>query len=144
MIDHQSELSNHFADLYFIPGVPELMSVNAAVKKVNKVDGNTPFAEVLKLAARPASYDNADVRAQSLQKLKQLLWPNQGKLQELIVGGERAHAIITKLVNLLVRFTADPDPEVVLLAGECLGHVGAVDPGRLQQAEDLSRNLVKY
>ncbi len=157
MIEREREVreSGCFPRLYFIPGgSPELAEVNAAVRRANGVDEGTPFAAVLRLAAGAAADENAEVRAQTMHKLKQLLWPNQARLQELIVGKrasgeqeeqeveETSDPLVTTLVELLVRSAGDPDAEVAALAGECLGHIGAVDPGRLQPAEDLAENLV--
>jgi len=39
--------------------------------------------------------------------------------------------VISQLVTVLLRGCQDVNPEVRLLCGECLGELGAIDPGRL-------------
>lgn len=45
--------------------------------------------------------------------------------------------VISSLVSVLLKGCQDSSPEARLLCGECLGELGAVDPGRL----DLSHTL---
>ena len=61
----------------------------------------------------------------------QLIWLNQCRIQGLIMSGDRVDPVVTSLVDSLFSATRDSDGRVVLLAGECLGLIGAVDPGRL-------------
>lgn len=50
-------------------------------------------------------------------------------------ASEAVEPVISSLVSVLLRGCQDSSPEARLLCGECLGELGAVDPGRL----DLSR-----
>lgn len=40
--------------------------------------------------------------------------------------------VISQLVTVLLNGCQDTSPEARLLCGECLGELGAIDPGRLE------------
>ncbi len=48
---------------------------------------------------------------------------------------------MTKLIKLLLGSTRDSDHTVVHLAGQCLGFIGAVDPGRLDKESSLTEGF---
>lgn len=52
-----------------------------------------------------------------------------------VCASEAVEPVISSLVSVLLKGCQDSSPEARLLCGECLGELGAVDPGRL----DLSR-----
>lgn len=52
-----------------------------------------------------------------------------------VCASEAVEPVISNLVSVLLKGCQDSSPEARLLCGECLGELGAVDPGRL----DLSR-----
>ncbi len=140
-VEKEKGLRAHFQHLYFVPGIPELQEINAIIKRINRINEHTPFTDILIFTTKSVTNENSEVKTQALRKLKQLLWPNQGKVQDLIMSSEKVDPVINHLVEMLVKSTRDSDPEVVRLAGDCLGHVGAIDPGRLDLVEDFASNL---
>lgn len=46
-------------------------------------------------------------------------------------ASESVEPVISSLVSVLLKGCQDSSPEARLLCGECLGELGAVDPGRL-------------
>lgn len=52
-----------------------------------------------------------------------------------VCASEAVEPVISHVVSVLLKGCQDSSPEARLLCGECLGELGAVDPGRL----DLSR-----
>lgn len=52
-----------------------------------------------------------------------------------VCASEAVEPVISNLVSVLLKGCQDSSPEARLLCGECLGELGAVDPGRL----DLSQ-----
>lgn len=58
-------------------------------------------------------------------------------LLQQVCASEAVEPVISNLVSVLLKGCQDSSPEARLLCGECLGELGAVDPGRL----DLSRSL---
>ncbi len=141
IVDNEKELKPHFSALNFLPEHPGLQQITDVVKKANGVTKETSFSEMILKITRFFTKENSDVKIQILIKLKQLLSLNQGKLQGLISASDQVEPEITNLVNLLVDATRDPDSSVVKLAGQCLGHIGAIDPGRLDNKSDLSKHL---
>lgn len=61
--------------------------------------------------------------------------PQEWLLQQ-VCASEAVEPVISNLVSVLLKGCQDSAPEARLLCGECLGELGAVDPGRL----DLSRS----
>lgn len=61
--------------------------------------------------------------------------PQEWLLQQ-VCASEAVEPVISNLVSVLLKGCQDSSPETRLLCGECLGELGAVDPGRL----DLSRS----
>lgn len=57
-------------------------------------------------------------------------------LLQQVCASEAVEPVISNLVSVLLKGCQDSSPETRLLCGECLGELGAVDPGRL----DLSRS----
>lgn len=64
-----------------------------------------------------------------------LLSTLQEWLLRQVCASEAVEPVISNLVSVLLKGCQDSSPEARLLCGECLGELGAVDPGRL----DLSR-----
>lgn len=61
----------------------------------------------------------------------------QDLLLQQVCASEAVEPVISSLVSVLLKGCQDSSPEARLLCGECLGELGAVDPGRL----DLSHTL---
>ncbi|MGH0136331.1 UNVERIFIED_CONTAM: hypothetical protein FKN15_036029 [Acipenser sinensis] len=53
------------------------------------------------------------------------------KLIKYVLDSETVEPIISQLVTVLLKGSQDANPEARLLCGECLGELGAIDPGRL-------------
>lgn len=119
---------------------------------------SSDLAAALQLAMRAVQHENVDVRIHALTSLRDMMHSQQvgssfkcvlvattavGKLalglQEWLLrqvcASEAVEPVISSLVSVLLKGCQDSSPEARLLCGECLGELGAVDPGRL----DLSR-----
>lgn len=55
----------------------------------------------------------------------------QDALLKHVLDSEMVEPVISQLVTVLLRGCQDVNPEARLLCGECLGELGAIDPGRL-------------
>lgn len=55
----------------------------------------------------------------------------QDILLKHVLDSEMVEPVISQLVTVLLRGCQDVNPEARLLCGECLGELGAIDPGRL-------------
>ena len=78
------------------------------------------------------------MRALTLKKVKFLFRSSHEQLQRLVVSSDVVDPVIPEIVQALLSSTRDPDASIVTTAGECLGILGAVDPGRLEKNDDLS------
>lgn len=121
---------------------------------------SSDLAAALQLSMRAVQHENVDVRIHALTSLRDMMHSQQVRkhtrrrkhqswsmfesctilvLQEWLLrqvcASEAVEPVISSLVSVLLRGCQDSSPEARLLCGECLGELGAVDPGRL----DLSR-----
>lgn len=55
----------------------------------------------------------------------------QDALLKHVLDSEMVEPVISQLVTVLLRGCQDVNTEARLLCGECLGELGAIDPGRL-------------
>lgn len=131
---------------------------NAPSAPLQLTVSSSDLAAALQLAMRAVQHENVDVRIHALTSLRDMMHSQQvgssfkcvlvattavGKLalglQEWLLrqvcASEAVEPVISSLVSVLLKGCQDSSPEARLLCGECLGELGAVDPGRL----DLSR-----
>ena len=66
--------------------------------------------------------------------LKSLLETNMGALQGMLLRSDQTDSIMTDLVRKLMVCVSsrEPDAAVRYAAAECIGSIGAVDPGKLE------------
>ncbi|KAK7904072.1 hypothetical protein WMY93_016679 [Mugilogobius chulae] len=117
ILDNKNEVSDYLHEIYFLPDRPELKKIHAVLQDYKKTGSSSDLAAALQLSMRAVQHENVDVRIHALTSLKDMMHSKQ-------FGGGAAPGC------------QDPSPEARLLCGECLGELGAVDPGRL----DLSQN----
>ena len=141
IIEHQTDLKDQFRFLHFIPEVMELVEINSLIRKHCGIDENTKFKEIINVLIIPLKNETAEVKALALKKLRHLFRMNQGRLQGLIVTNDLVDPMISRVIESLIQCSQDSDPVIVNFAGQCLGLIGALDPGRLERPDDLSGNM---
>eukprot|EP00058_Branchiostoma_floridae_P009059 XP_002594547.1 hypothetical protein BRAFLDRAFT_104468 [Branchiostoma floridae] len=120
--DNREALQDHFHELYFMPELPELSKINAVLKQhIETPSSQSDLKSQLKHSLKGLGHESLDVRLHALSKLKQQLHANQ-----------------------LLSSCRESDKTARSLVGECLGELGAIDPGRLDlkahgQKEELSK-----
>ncbi|MGH0146107.1 UNVERIFIED_CONTAM: hypothetical protein FKN15_045088 [Acipenser sinensis] len=92
---------------------------------------STDLQTALQQSMRAIQHENVDVRIHALTSLKKMIYKNQEKLIKYVLDSETVEPIISQLVTVLLKGSQDANPEARLLCGECLGELGAIDPGRL-------------
>ncbi|XP_035661643.1 serine/threonine-protein kinase ATR-like [Branchiostoma floridae] len=143
--DNREALQDHFHELYFMPELPELSKINAVLKQhIETPSSQSDLKSQLKHSLKGLGHESLDVRLHALSKLKQQLHANQVALHEMVEGSETADPIISHLVSVLLSSCRESDKTARSLVGECLGELGAIDPGRLDlkahgQKEELSK-----
>nr|XP_046179436.1 serine/threonine-protein kinase ATR [Oncorhynchus gorbuscha] len=136
ILDNREEVRDYLHEIYFLPDHPELKDIHTVLQDYKKLTSRTSdLAAGLQLSMRAVQHENLDVRVHALTSLKDMMHSNQEWLLRQVCASEAVEPVISSLVSVLLRGCQDSSPTARLLCGECLGELGAVDPGRL----DLSR-----
>ncbi|XP_022100883.1 serine/threonine-protein kinase ATR-like [Acanthaster planci] len=145
IVENRDAFSQHFHELYFMPDLAELTEVNSVLKEHREDPSSQPDLKTqLRQSIKGVTHESLDVRLHALSKLRDLLRKNQSDLHEYVMGNETIDPTITELVSVLLSGCRDSDGKAQSLFGECLGELGAVDPGRLEiitnnKTEDMSK-----
>ncbi|XP_067335525.1 serine/threonine-protein kinase ATR isoform X2 [Channa argus] len=136
ILDNREEVNDYLHEIYFLPDHPELKDIHTVLQDYKKLtNSSSDLAAVLQLSMRAVQHENVDVRIHALTSLRDMMHSNQEWLLRQVCASEAVEPVISNLVSVLLKGCQDSSPEARLLCGECLGELGAVDPGRL----DLSR-----
>ncbi|XP_049596564.1 serine/threonine-protein kinase ATR [Syngnathus scovelli] len=132
ILDNREEVNDYLHEIYFLPDHPELKDIHTVLQNDKKLTAsNSDLASALQLSMRAVQHENVDVRIHALTSLKDMMHSNQEWLSRQVCASESVEPVISNLVSVLLKGCQDSSPEARLLCGECLGELGAVDPGRL-------------
>ncbi|KAK0130626.1 Serine/threonine-protein kinase atr [Merluccius polli] len=137
ILDNREEVRDYLHEIYFLPDHPELKDIHTVLQDYKKLtSSSSDLAAALQLSMRAVQHENVDVRIHALTSLRDMMHSKQEWLLRQVCASEAVEPVISSLVGVLLKGCQDSSPEARLLCGECLGELGAVDPGRL----DLSRS----
>ncbi|XP_054652391.1 serine/threonine-protein kinase ATR isoform X2 [Dunckerocampus dactyliophorus] len=132
ILDNREEVNDYLHEIYFLPDHPELKDIHTVLQNYKKLTAsNSDLASILQLSMRAVQHENVDVRIHALTSLRDMMHSNQDWLLRQVCASEAVEPVISSLVSVLLKGCQDSSPEARLLCGECLGELGAVDPGRL-------------
>ncbi|XP_077477545.1 serine/threonine-protein kinase ATR [Stigmatopora argus] len=132
ILDNREEVNDYLHEIYFLPDHPELKDIHVVLQNYKKLTAsNSDLASALQLSMRAVQHENVDVRIHALTSLRDVMHSNQEWLLRQVCASESVEPVISSLVSVLLKGCQDSSPEARLLCGECLGELGAVDPGRL-------------
>ncbi|RUS83841.1 hypothetical protein EGW08_008382 [Elysia chlorotica] len=132
IVENQSELHKYFQDIYFLPDIPELQAANTVLKGTgDKSSNNTDLKAILARSIKGVLHESLDVRAHALSKLRKILKDRWTELNNYVMNSEPAEPILSELVSALLSGCRETDTNTQILYGQCLGELGAIDPGRL-------------
>uniref|UniRef100_A0AAY5KRD1 Serine/threonine-protein kinase ATR n=1 Tax=Esox lucius TaxID=8010 RepID=A0AAY5KRD1_ESOLU len=133
ILDNREEVQDYLHEIYFLPDHPELKDIHTILQDYKKVETHTTcdLTATLQLSMRAVQHENVDVRVHALTSLRDMMHSNQEWLLRQVCASEAVEPVISSLVSVLLRGCQDSSPTARLLCGECLGELGAVDPGRL-------------
>nr|XP_022332154.1 serine/threonine-protein kinase ATR-like isoform X2 [Crassostrea virginica] len=134
IVDNRAALKDRFHEIYFLPDIPELKDANTVLKKYTQ-DGpssQSDFETKLKHTIKGVQHESTDIRIHALSQLRTLLQQEKDVLYDHIIGNETADPIISQLVSVLLKSCRDSNVKAQSLIAECIGELGAVDPGRLE------------
>ncbi|KAM9708676.1 serine/threonine-protein kinase ATR isoform 1-T1 [Menidia menidia] len=138
ILDNREEVNDYLHEIYFLPEHPELKDIHTVLQNYKKLTASSSdSAAALQLSMRAVQHENVDVRIHALTSLRDMMHSNQEWMLQQVCASEAVEPVISNLVSVLLKGCQDSSPEARLLCGECLGELGAVDPGRL----DLSHTL---
>ncbi|XP_041828514.1 serine/threonine-protein kinase ATR isoform X3 [Melanotaenia boesemani] len=132
IIDNREEVNDYLHEIYFLPDHPELKDIHTVLQNYKKLtSSSSDLAAALQLSMRAVQHENVDVRIHALTSLRDMMHSKQEWLLQQVCASEAVEPVISNLVSVLLKGCQDSSPEARLLCGECLGELGAVDPGRL-------------
>ncbi|GLH15962.1 Serine/threonine-protein kinase ATM [Gryllus bimaculatus] len=139
VVEKMEDLWPYFKELYFVPEHPALHDIFSIIKSSSKsTHAKTSVYSKIKEKLMYVVHDNVDVRLHALRFLTDLLNESHVQLNEALIKHERVEPCIIEMLNKLTDACKDPDERVKLAAAECLGKIGAVDPGMLPHRKTLS------
>ncbi|KAM9341615.1 serine/threonine-protein kinase ATR [Symphorus nematophorus] len=132
ILDNREEVNDYLHEIYFLPDHPELKDIHTVLQDYKKLTASSSdLAAALQLSMRAVQHENVDVRIHALTSLRDMMHSKQEWLLRQVCASEAVEPVISNLVSVLLKGCQDSSPEARLLCGECLGELGAVDPGRL-------------
>lgn len=136
ILENREEVNDYLHEIYFLPDHTELKDIHTVLQNYKKLTASgSDLAAALQLSMRAVQHENVDVRIHALTSLRDMMHSKQEWLLHQVCASEAVEPVISSLVAVLLKGCQDSSPEARLLCGECLGELGAVDPGRL----DLSQ-----
>ncbi|XP_008156798.2 serine/threonine-protein kinase ATR [Eptesicus fuscus] len=132
IIENRDAVQDFLHEIYFLPDHLELKKIKAVLQEYRKeTSESTDLQTTLQLSMKAIQHENVDVRIHALTSLKETLYKNQEKLIKYATDSETVEPVISQLVTVLLKGCQDANSQARLLCGECLGELGAIDPGRL-------------
>uniref|UniRef100_A0A3P9P5C8 Serine/threonine-protein kinase ATR n=1 Tax=Poecilia reticulata TaxID=8081 RepID=A0A3P9P5C8_POERE len=140
ILDNRDEVNDYLHEIYFLPEHPELKDIHTVLQNYKKLTASSSdLASALQLSMRAVQHENVDVRIHALTSLRDMMHSKQEWLLQQVCASEAVEPVISSLVSVLLKGCQDSSPEARLLCGECLGELGAVDPGRLDLSHAHSK-----
>ncbi|KAG6929988.1 ATR serine/threonine kinase [Chelydra serpentina] len=132
IVENRDAVQDFLHEIYFLPDHPELKEIQIVLQEYRKESSkSTDLQTTLQLSMKAIQHENVDVRIHALTSLKETLYRNQEKLIKYATDSETVEPVISQLVTVLLIGCQDANSQARLLCGECLGELGAIDPGRL-------------
>ncbi|XP_028647910.2 serine/threonine-protein kinase ATR isoform X1 [Erpetoichthys calabaricus] len=132
IVENRAAVQDFLHEIYFLPDHPELKEIQKVLHDYRKqTSKSTDLQASLLQSMRAVQHENVDIRIHALTSLKEMMYKNQEKLIQYAMDSETVEPIISQMVTILLKGCQDTNSEVRLLCGECLGELGAIDPGRL-------------
>ncbi|KAL0490437.1 serine/threonine-protein kinase ATR [Acrasis kona] len=126
VIDKADIFSDSFKDIPYIPNTPQLSKVSQVVSKhIGSMSLNSQIDRMLKMT----SHESSIVVVMCLTQLKDLLINKQQEFRDKVMHNEQT---LNHLMARLLAGCNDANSDIRLICVQCLGVVGAVDPGTLR------------
>ena len=134
LVTHLAHVREHLHEIPLLPDIPELELVRAHCQ--NNTNLQVDFKPRLTSLTAAVAHDNVEVRLSALTQLLQLLSLHRASINSCILDLDFADPTIERLLDtLLCTCNRSNDPRIAVLCAQCLGELGAIDPGRLAQGD---------
>ena len=127
--------------------IPSLASIPAMKKfedDLNKFRSQLGTKQHIQAFSQRCQNDNSDVVIRALTELEICLQGHQGFLHGIAIS-EPPDPVVAQLIRSIldacVRFS-EFNPAIAVLCGKCLGHIGCLDPTRIEAAREVKNILV--
>uniref|UniRef100_T1JZU2 Serine/threonine-protein kinase ATR n=2 Tax=Tetranychus urticae TaxID=32264 RepID=T1JZU2_TETUR len=140
VVDNENNLNDRFKELHFLPKVSYMKEVHAVLSKYlitkSPKDPNEArdyLKENIRYFDQLFNINNPDVKALHVKKLTSILSEFKKALAYLCLPNKEASTdiIIAKIIRKLLISSQISDTNLLISIAECLGEIGAIDPGRL-------------
>ncbi|KAL6048043.1 Serine/threonine-protein kinase ATR [Balamuthia mandrillaris] len=134
IVEHKPSLKPYFKEIPFLPNVPALAEICEVLESEQKVSEGDWRAQ-LRHMIEGLSHESEDVRLLALDKVYHLLCTRREEIREGTLQGERVDPVLCSLLKCLITIgSGSTRLGLKAKAGQCLGELGAIDPGRLDLA----------
>lgn len=131
LVENASQLRKYFADVHFIPDIPELARVIKVLELQTSL-GKRRIDDVLRQLKSGLEHETLSVRLHAVKKLMSVLRENHAEISKKILTGTRVDPLIEEIVRLLlVGSRGSISSDVRSQYAACIGLLGAIDPGRV-------------
>ncbi|CAL1526088.1 unnamed protein product, partial [Lymnaea stagnalis] len=146
IVENRAALGNHFQEIYFLPDIPELADAKAVLKEIGESSASrTDLKTLLAHSIQGIHHESSEVRVHALTKLRKILKDKMMELSNYVLNNESAETVVSELVSALLLGCRETDSHTQCLYGQCLGELGAIDPGRLElTTRDPEGKLSKF
>lgn len=132
-------------DLLLIPQLNQMEKIQTKLNKCKKLhaetgdnqtkvnnDERTLLENKFQRLITLLNFDMVDIRLHALNHLENLLKTNRSYLLQMCLSRDTVSPIITRLVLTLLERSNDTNSNIRFTAINCLGEIGAIDPGRIE------------
>ena len=131
---------------YSMPSLSNIPELEGIARQLDGWREKAAPRFILELLIRRCSHETAVICRQALLELRDFLVKHEAYLHGLIMV-ENCDKLVTQLLRCLLDLMAkyhDTDAEIIALAVECLGVVGAVDPSRTDAGKDVVDIILQH
>ncbi|CAF2913385.1 unnamed protein product [Rotaria sp. Silwood2] len=132
-------------DLLLIPQINQMKNIKIKLNKCKKQhsemndnqsninnDERTLLENKFQRLITLLNFDMMDIRLHALNSLENLLKTNRPYLLQMCLSRDTVSSIITRLILTLLERSNDTNQNIRFIAINCLGEIGAIDPGRIE------------
>lgn len=129
--NNENLLSSHIPDLFFLDETNISENVKLVIKK--HVDSTMPdaFLDKVKWYLQYLNKDIPNIKVYAFTSLDRLMRENRTEIHKAIFGGKNIDPVIVELIECLLLGCKNPDKQVRISSGACLGELGALEAGHL-------------